>query len=99
VLFRVGTGRVFSIRSGRIQYLSGPAGFNICLVRPDSIFVWSGRIQYLSGPVRLKSGRFIFDVKLTKIRQKSGKDPSKNRQKFGFVQPDELAKIRFRPAE
>jgi hypothetical protein len=53
----------------------------------------------LSGPVRLKSGRFIFDVKLTKIRQKSGKDPSKNRQKFGFVQPDELAKIRFRPAE
>jgi hypothetical protein len=40
-----------------------------------------------SGPVRLKSGRFIFDVKLTKIRQKSG-----------FVQPDELAKIRFRPA-
>jgi hypothetical protein len=68
-------------------------------VRPDSIFVWSGRIQYLSGPVRLKSGRFIFDVKLTKIRQKSGKDPSKNRQKFGFVQPDELAKIRFRPAE
>jgi hypothetical protein len=37
-------------------------------------------------PVRLKSGRFIFGVKLTKIRQKSG-----------FVQPDELAKIRFRP--
>jgi hypothetical protein len=34
----------------------------------------------------LKSGRFIFGVKLAKIRQE-----------FGFVQPDELAKIRFRP--
>jgi hypothetical protein len=44
-----------------------------------------------SGPVRSKSGRFIFDVKLTKIRQKT-------RQKSSSVQPAELAKIQFRPA-
>jgi hypothetical protein len=30
--------------------------------------------------------------------QKSGRNPAKNRQKSGFVQPDELAKIRFRLA-
>jgi hypothetical protein len=66
--------------------------------------VRSGRIQNLSGPVRLKSGRFIFGVKLAKIRQKSVRfifdvKLTKIRQKSGFVQPDELAKIRFRPTE
>ncbi len=62
-------------------------------VRPDSKFVWSGPVEIRlvhcwrqTGKNPVKSVRFIFDVKVTKIWQKSG-----------FVQPDELAKIRFRP--
>jgi hypothetical protein len=67
--------------------------------------VGNGRVFSIrSGPVEIRPVHFWRQTgknpakKSTKIRQKSGKDPAKNRQKSGFVQPDELAKIRFRPA-
>jgi hypothetical protein len=65
--------------------------------------VRSGQLQNLSGPVRSKSDRiifdvnpakkskkvrFIFDVTLTKIRQKSGKKSGKNPVSSGPAGPE-----------
>ncbi len=50
--------------------------------RTDFLYpVRSDQLKNLSGPVRSKSGRFIFDVKLTKIRQKSHKKSGKKIEK------------------
>ncbi len=74
-------------------------------LEPDGFFsIRSSPAGFKICPVRLKSGRFIFGVKLAKIRQKSGKKIDKNPVKsVRFIFDVKLTKIRQRsgkkPAE